>query len=289
MDRLTLERLTLELQTFDVAAPGIQSPNAFSDLVAERVMTAWDEGADMVLLPEFLWMGLARFVEPGNAVLEVARLFESELWPGLQNRLRRPGKAAVLGTVPFAESDGTVRNRAPILADGQVLHQDKLNLTPWEIGLKGGEVLRVWGFGGVRCAVVICLDSEVPELSVALRGKGVDLLLVPSATESVLGVERVGRCADARAVELCCHVGLSHLVGGIDSELIDANLGRLGVFAPSQSAFAGSPRQRVTEVVSSGFHRLRADLDIAALRRQRATPAETNPSLLRPRIIRVES
>lgn len=288
MDRLTLERLSLELQTFDVAAPGIESPGAFADLVAERVMTAWDDGADVVLLPEFLWMGLARFVGPGNAVMEVAQLFQGDIWPRLQARLRRPGKAAVLGTVPFVESDGTVRNRAPILADGQVLHQDKLNLTPWEIGLKGGDVLRVWDFGGVRCAVVICLDSEVPELSVALRGKGLDLLLVPSATESVLGVERVGRCAGARAVELGCHVGLAHLVGGIDSELIDANLGLLGVFAPSQSAFADSPRQRVTEVVSSGFHRLRADLDIAAVRRQRVAVAETNPSLLRPRVIRVE-
>lgn len=288
MDRFTLERLTLELQTFDVAAPGTGGPAEFADLVTGRVMTAWDEGADMVLLPEFLWMGLARFVGPGNGVMEVARLFQGDIWPRLQERLRRPGKAAVLGTVPFVESEGTVRNRAPILSDGHVLHQDKLNLTPWEIGLKGGDVLRIWDFGGVRCAVVICLDSEVPELAAALRGKEVDLILVPSATESVLGVERVGRCADARAVELCCHVGLAHLVGGIDSELIDANLGRLGVFAPSQSAFAGSPRQRATEVVSSGFHRLRAELDIAAVRRQRAVPAETNPSLLRPRGIRVE-
>lgn len=283
-----MDRLTLELQTFDVAAPGVGDPGAFADLVAERVVSAWDGGADMVLLPEFLWMGLARFAGPGDAVPEVARLLQSDLWPRLRARLRRPGKAAVLGTAPFAESDGTVRNRALVVADGRELHQDKLNLTPWETGLTGGEVLRVWEFMGARCAVVICLDIEVPELAAALRGKEVDLLLVPSATESILGVERVGRCADARAVELGCHVGLSHLVGGIESELIDANLGRLGVFAPSQSAFADSPRQRVTEVVSSGFHRLRADLDIAALRRQRATPAETNPSLLRPRVIRVE-
>lgn len=283
-----MDRLTLELQTFDVAAPGIEGPVAFADLVARRVMTAWDEGADMVLLPEFLWMGLARFAGSGNDVLAVAQLFQSDLWPRLREQLRRPGKAAVLGTAPFAEPDGTVRNRAPILADGQVLHQDKLNLTPWEIGLTGADVLRVWEFGGVRCAVVICLDIEVPEISAALRGKGVDLLLVPSATESLLGVERVGRCADARAVELGCHVGLAHLVGGIDSELIDANLGRLGAFAPSQSAFLAAPRREVTEVVSSGFHRLRAQLDLAAVRRQRAAAGETNPALLRPRVIRVE-
>jgi predicted amidohydrolase len=204
---------------------------------------------------------------------------------------------AVLVPVPFvligkskgvAVDGGVLRNRAPIVSDGRELHQDKLNLTPWETGLRGGDTLHVWDFGGVRCAVIICLDIEVPELSVALRAKAVDLVLVPSATENILGVERVGRCADARAVELCCHVGLAHLVGDINSSLVDANVGRLGVFSPSQSTFGGSSRQRVSEIVSSGFHRLRAELDISSLRRQRDLALETNPARLRPGSIRVE-
>lgn len=283
-----MERLTLELQTFDVAAPGADSPQAFADLVAERVWRAWDEGADVVLLPELLWMGLARFVDGADSTRAVATLFRETLWPRLAEAVRRPGKAAVLGTVPWEVEGGVLRNRAPIVSDGDALHQDKLNLTPWETGLRGGHTLRVWDFGGVRCAVVICLDIEVPEISAALRGRGVDLVLVPSATENILGVERVGRCADARAVELCCHVGLSHLVGDINSSLVDANIGRLGVFSPSQTAFGGSPRQRVSEVVSSGFHRLRAELDIAALRRQRDLALETNPARLRPGALRAE-
>lgn len=283
-----MDRLTLELQTFDLAAHGAETPEAFADLVASRVLAAWDDGADLVLLPEFLWMGLSRFVSPADASRGVAGLFQSELLPRLRQALGRPGKAAVLGTVPFAAADGTLRNRAPILADGRLLHQDKLNLTPWETGLGGGDVLRVWEFRGVRCAVAVCLDVEVPEIAAALRGRDLDLLLVPSATESILGVERVGRCADARAVELGCHVGLAHLVGAIDSELLDANVGRLAVFSPSQSAFVSAPRRLVTEVVESGHHRLRAEVDIAALRRQRAARGETDPSRLRPGPVRVE-
>jgi predicted amidohydrolase len=283
-----MDRLTLELQTFDVAAPEATSAREFADLVGRRVIEAWDDGADVVLLPELLWMGLARFVDGPDSTREVAELFRAQLWPSLLESLRRPGKAAVLGTVPWAVDGGVLRNRAPIVSDGRELHQDKLNLTPWETGLRGGDALHVWDFGGVRCAVIICLDIEVPELSVALRAKAVDLVLVPSATENILGVERVGRCADARAVELCCHVGLAHLVGDINSSLVDANVGRLGIFSPSQSTFGGSPRQRVSEVVSSGFHRLRAELDVAALRRQRDLALETNPARLRPGSIRVE-
>ncbi len=284
-----MDRLTLELQTFDVAAPEAASAREFADLVGRRVAEAWDDGADAVLLPELLWMGLARFVDGADSTRAVAELFRGELWPRLSESLRRPGKAAVLGTVPWAVDGGVLLNRAPIVSDGRELHQDKLNLTPWETGLRGGDTLRIWDFGGVRCAVVICLDIEVPEISAALRGQAVDLVLVPSATENILGVERVGRCADARAVELCCHVGLTHLVGDINSSLVDANVGRLGVFSPSQSAFGASPRQRVSEVVSSGFHRLRVELDIAALRRQRDLALETNPARLRPGAPRVEA
>ena len=49
--------LTLELCTFD---PGISasSPAAYAAAVAEVVETAWDEGADIVLLPEFTWLGI---------------------------------------------------------------------------------------------------------------------------------------------------------------------------------------------------------------------------------------
>jgi predicted amidohydrolase len=68
--------------------------------------------------------------------------------------------------------------------------------------------LRVWEFGGVRFAVIICLDIEIPEISAKLRGRGVDVILVPSATETILGVERVDRCASARAVELGAIVGV---------------------------------------------------------------------------------
>jgi predicted amidohydrolase len=92
-----------------------------------------------------------------------------------------------------------------------MLYQDKLHLTPWESAFSPGDTLHLWHFAGLRIAVIICLDIEIPELSARLRDEEVDLILCPSATETVLGVERVDRCASARAVELGCHVAVSHL------------------------------------------------------------------------------
>lgn len=271
--------ISLELCTFD---PGLQakSPSAFAAEVAECVETSWDEGADVVLLPEFTWMGLEPLVEP-KSLRRVADVFWQELFPPLKSLLQRPGKAAVLGTAPFWDVDQEVlRNRAPILVEDRVLFQDKLHLTPWEKEFTGGQEQVLWEFGGLTFTVVVCLDIEIPETSARLRGAGVDVVLVPSATETILGVERVDRCASARAVELGCVVGVSHLTGKADSELIDYNVGRTAVYYPSQAAFREDPRWVEGDVIEAGVHKQRVRIDKRSLDVMKRMKQETNPSLL---------
>lgn len=264
--------------TFDVGVAA-DSPEAYAEECIRRVEQSWDEGADVVLFPEYLWMGLEPLT--GGGVGGVAEVFWNKLWPAMQSRLLRKGKAAVLGTVPWQEPDGTWRNRAPMVADGRVLFQDKLCLTPWEDVFQGGSELRLWGFGGLKLAVLICLDVEIPELSALLRSQGLDLLLVPSATETLMGVERIGRCASARAVELGCAVVVAHLVGKSATSLIDENMGRVSMYLPSQAHSARITREQPGEVVTEGF--VRGDFELSerfvSLGR-RATP-ETNPARLR--------
>ena len=277
------EDLTLDLWTYD-AGIGAASAEAYAEEVIRRVEDSWDSGADIVLLPEFMWMGLEPLVSRGSfpsPLHAVAHTFWQDLFPSLQSRLSRPDKAAVIGTSPyFDETAGTLRNRAVIFADGKSFHQDKLHLTPWEKDFSPGDTIRIWQFGGLRIAVVICLDIEIPEIAARLRGRDIDLILCPSATETILGVERVDRCASARAVELGCYVGVSHLLGRANSALIDENVGRVAIYRPSQAAFQKEPRWTETEVVESGYQNLRATLSLRALQVTRRLRAETNPSLL---------
>jgi len=271
--------LSLDLRTFD---PGIvaKSPFAYAAAVAECVEASWDDGADVVLLPEFTWMGLEPLVEP-KTPRRVAEVFWNELFLTLKSLLSRPGKAVVLGTVPFWDAErGELLNRAPILVGDRVLHQDKLHLTPWEHEFAPGRELRLWEFADLRFAVVICLDIEIPEISARLRGAGVDVVLVPSATETVLGVERVDRCASARAVELGAVVGVSHLTGKAESGLIDENVGRTAVYFPSQAAFRDDPRSVEGEIISCGMQKQRVVIDPRALEVMRRMKQETNPSML---------
>lgn len=279
-------QLKLDLWTCDVGAPA-GSPVEFAELIISRILQSWDSGADIVVFPEFTWMGLERFVATEDKLAGVSLLFWDQLWPDLQARLSRPDKAVVLGTVPFAIGNGTFKNRAPILSEGSFLFQDKIHLTPWENRFEGGGPLRIWKFKNYKIATVICLDVEIPEISSALRGSSLDLMLVPSATENLMGVERVGRCADARSVEIGCHVGLCHLVGKSDSILVDENIGTLSAFSPSQSLFSGQRRQQAGQLITTGFHRKSVELDMLSLARIRTLKEETNPANVLSRAIQI--
>jgi len=276
--------VTLDVWTCDVGTEA-SSAEAYAAQIAQHTLESWHSGADAVLFPEYTWMGLARFVKKDVDILKgVSDLFWRRMWPGMQTELsHEKGKLVVLGTAPWAgATGGGIYNRAPILCNGWALYQDKLNLTPWENSLTRGDALQLFTFMGLTFAVVICLDIEVPELSALMRGRGVDCVLVPSATDSVLGVERVGRCASARAVELGCHVAVSHLVGRCDSELVDENVGRLGWYAPSQSLFVNNKREETTNLLTEGWHSMRVRIDPAQIHSMRRNRNETNPASLTP-------
>ncbi len=277
------DTLTLDLLTWDVTpGPSLATPRACTQAVIDEVTAAWDTGADLVLLPEFTWMMLDPLLSKTDPPLQrVAHQLWTHELPHLRAALTRPDKAAVLGTCPFHDpTTGLLHNRAPILRGSDLLHQDKLHLTPWEKAFAPGTEVNLFTFRGLTFAVIICLDIEVPELSVLLRGRGVDVILCPSATETELGTERVDRCASARAVELGCHVGVSHLLGRSPSDLIDANVGRVALYHPSQVPFSKAPRWEEGPIHSAGIHRLRSVIEPGPLKRMRARRAETNPALL---------
>ncbi len=263
--------------TFDVGAPAASAED-YAEMIIRCVEHSWEEGADVVLLPEYCWLGAEPLV--GGGLLGVAAWFWQRIWPQVEGRLARPDKAVVLGTVPFLHPDGTLRNRAPILAAGAGLFQDKLALTPWEDQFAAGSELLVWQINGLRVAVLVCLDVEVPEWSALLRGQDLHLILVPSATETLMGVERIGRCASARAVELGCAVVVAHLVGRAASALIDENIGQAAMYLPSQAFTAAVDREQRTLVRTGETQVEYFELDAGILKQSKLVGLETNPARL---------
>jgi predicted amidohydrolase len=278
--------LTLHIHTWDIGQ-AFASPAAVCQEIIRLTRESWLEGADVVLFPEYCWLSLEPFCPPDADKLEsVARMFWQECWPNLllQN-LVESDKCVVLGTVPWKSSgEAKLRNRAPIVSDGKAHFQDKLCLTPWEFRFEGGEAIHTWELRGFRLGTLICLDIEIPEHAVALRKAGLDFLLVPSATETILGVERITRCASARSIELGCAVAVSHLIGRSDSVLADENIGRTSFFLPSQSPFANAPRETIGEIHDTGSKVLKTTLSRHSLAVMRRNWQETNPALLAPKV-----
>jgi predicted amidohydrolase len=263
-----VEAMIIDAWNIDAGEPA-SSAEEYGERLLKRVEHSWAEGADLVLLPEYCWLGL----EPHTA--DVSDWFWRTFWPSQRQRFLKQGKAAVLGTAP---RDG--RNRAVIVSDGRELFQDKLALTPWETKFSPGSELKVWTLGDIKLAVLVCLDIEIPEWSVLLRGAEVDVILVPSATETLMGVERIGRCASARAVELGCAVVTAHLTGQCQSELIDQNVGRTALYLPSLAATAAVTRSAESTLLQEGSVRTRMEVDISLVRSCRVFTGETNPALV---------
>ncbi|MFN0263293.1 nitrilase-related carbon-nitrogen hydrolase [Tepidamorphus sp. 3E244] len=200
----------------------IESVADWVALVDARVAQAASESASLLLMPEYVSESWLAFKPDGlKPTQEMAFLADHapDAIDALAASARSHGITIVAGSMPWHGEAGQIVNRAwTLMPDGTRLCHDKLALTPaemdeeaWEI--TPGRCLRIFEWKGLRCAVVVCLDVEMPALSVALARHGIDLLLVPSMTYLPTGYSRVFGCAKARAIELMCAVAVTGCVG----------------------------------------------------------------------------
>jgi len=96
--------------------------------------------------------------------------------------------------------------------------------------------VRVFDSAWGRIGILICYDSEFPRLGRALAE--VDIVLVPSCTETLAGYWRVRIGAMARALEAQCVSVMASLVGAAEwCEVADQNTGMGGIFGPPDRGF----------------------------------------------------
>jgi len=147
----------------------------------------------------------------------------------------------VAGSMPVME-DGALYNVAYLCRrDGTVEAQYKIHPTPHEKRewmMEGGSKLSVFDTDFGKIGILICYDSEFPELSRVLADKDMQILLVPFWTDTKNGYLRVRRCAQARAIENECYVAISGSFGNLPKvDNVDIQYGQTAVFSPSDFAF----------------------------------------------------
>jgi predicted amidohydrolase len=249
----------------------------------ETKLTRWCEeaaagGAALAVFPEYGAMELAALDPATMGDLGGSLAFVSALVPrvdALHSALSASLNLHILAaSIPSALPDGRYVNRARLFApNGKVGVQDKLVMTRFEReewGVSGdGGPLRLFATTLGKIGVNICYDSEFPLLARALSEAGMELLLVPSCTETAHGYWRVRLGSQARALEGQCYVVHSPTVGTAEwSPSVDFNRGAAGVYGPPDRGFPGDGVVAIGEMDQPQW--LLGEVDLARVAQLRA-------------------
>lgn len=152
--------------------------------------------------------------------------------------------------------------------DGTVERYEKLHVTPDEAkvwGMQGGSSLKTFDTDCGKIGVLICYDSEFPELSRLLADEGMDILFVPFLTDTQNGYSRVRNCSQARAIENECYVAIAGSVGNLPKvQNMDIQFAQSMVFTPCDFSFPTNGIK--AEATPNTEMILIADVDIDLLR-----------------------
>ncbi|WGF86198.1 nitrilase-related carbon-nitrogen hydrolase [Marinivivus vitaminiproducens] len=232
----------LALWAANMAVP-LAGPDDVLALLDERLREAREGGAALLVLPEYISEHWLAYAPAGMNAAEEGRWMAAEgarLAPRFAALAAEHDMGLMAGTWPVEAADRRLHNTAFLwLPDGREIRQAKLCLTPderdgWRVSPADHVTIVEWR--GIRLAVLICLDIELPALSARLADEAIDLILVPSMTERLAGWARVFTCAKARAVELMSAVGVVGCIGSVEPGNARPNVSGAAIYVPCEEA-----------------------------------------------------
>ena len=254
----------------------------FEEQIEYFVDVASDYEADFVTFPELYTLQLLSLDSHKLPPLEAIRKITeyTERYCEFMQKLAVSYNINIIGgTHPTMMENGDIRNVAYVfLRDGAIYTQDKLHPTPSERRwwyIKGGDRVSVIETDCGPIGVMVCYDSEFPELARTLVDQGAVMLFVPFCTDERRGYLRVRYCCHARAVENQCYVILSGVVGNLPNvETMDIHYAESCILTPSDFPFA---RDGVAADTAPNTETIAiADLSLGDLLKSRQSGSVTN-------------
>lgn len=221
---------------------------AYAAKLTDWVVQAADQGADLLVFPEYGAMELAGLGGATVAADLEAALHEvmrhTRAVEDLHCALAAQYGVHILGATGPALDGHSARpvNRAVLYGPSGVIgSQDKQIMTrfereDWDIA--PGHGLQVFDTRLGKLGILICYDAEFPLLARALVEAGAEILLVPSCTETLAGYSRVKVGAMARTLENQCITVHAPTVGRADwCPAVDVNTGAAAIYGPPDLGF----------------------------------------------------
>jgi predicted amidohydrolase/GNAT superfamily N-acetyltransferase len=236
----------------------IASFEEFKNILEYFIGVASDYHCDFVVFPEFVTMSLLSIDNEKLApVKALERLGEyTERYIQFMTDASVKFNINIIGGTHIVKNENNEMQNIcfTFLRDGSIHRQAKIHPTPserdwWDI--KGGDQLSVINTDRGAVGVLICYDSEFPELARHLISQGAKIIFVPFATDTRQGYLRVRYSCLARAIENQCYMVLSGNTGNLPRvQNMDINYAQSGIFTPSDFPFARDGVAAETEVNS---------------------------------------
>jgi predicted amidohydrolase len=226
--------------------------------------------SDFALFPEFFnapLMAEFNHLPESQAIRELAKFT-----PEIVNRFSELAISyninIITGSMPEIKDDLLYNVGYICKRDGTTERYEKLHVTPNEArvwGLQGGTELKTFDTDCGKIGVLICYDSEFPELSRLLAEEGMDILFIPFLTDTQNGYSRVRHCAQARAIENECYVAIAGSVGNLPKvNNMDIQYAQSMVFTPCDFSFPANGIK--AEATTNTEMILIADVDLDLLK-----------------------
>jgi predicted amidohydrolase/ribosomal protein S18 acetylase RimI-like enzyme len=246
------------------------SLDAFFENVEFFVDAVSDYQADFLLFPEFFNAPLmAEFNEmDGARAIRKLASFTEEIRQKMVEFALGYNINIIAGSMPLYENKVLYNVSYLCRRNGTYDMQYKIHPTPNEAhdwGVKGGTKLQVFDTDVCKIGILICYDSEFPELARFLADEGIEILFVPSSTDLQSGYQRVRLCSQARAIENECYVVLGGSVGQVPkASNMDLQYSQSAIFSPSDFAF---PQNAIiAEGTTNNEMTIIADVDLTLLK-----------------------
>jgi predicted amidohydrolase/ribosomal protein S18 acetylase RimI-like enzyme len=237
---------SVRVATCQFQARAVANFEEFIHNVEYFVDIASDYRADFIVFPELFTLQLLAYEKAKLSPAEaIDRLTDHtpKLTAELSRMALRYNVNIIGGSHPTRTDDGDIQNVAYVcLRDGSIHQQEKIHPTPnerywWNI--KGGDRIDAIQTDCGPIGVLICYDSEFPELARRLADEGARIIFVPFCTDNRQGYLRVRYCSQARAIENQCYVVLSGNVGNLPNvENMDIQYAQSCILTPCDFPFA---------------------------------------------------
>lgn len=227
------------------------------------VAKAVNEKAELILFPEYGSMELTSLLSSEEQKslsfqLQGLQPFLVEFKKTFYDLAIKHQCLIVAPSFPILDGNNYVNRAFVFFPDGNILHQDKQIMTRFENeewGISPGEnLLNVFDYKGIKFGINICYDGEFPVFAQKQSLNGLQLLLHPSCTEGLAGMERVHVGARARALENQIYVAVSQTIGNAPwSIAVDINNGKAAFYSTCDYLFPNNGILKIGELNQPGW------------------------------------